>query len=46
MTLAGLCCQGREEEEEVCKQAGVRSCFSSIRNHLFPCRAGLHDAMK
>lgn len=28
MTLTGLCCQGREEEEEAGKQAGVRSCLS------------------
>lgn len=45
MTLARLCCQAKEEEE-ACKQAGVRSCLSPIRNHLFPCRVGLHDAMK
>lgn len=46
MTLTGLCCQGREEEKEACKQAGVRSCLSPIHNNLFPCRVGLHDAMK
>lgn len=41
MTLTGLCCQGREEEKEAGKELSL-----TIHNNLFPCRVGLHDAMK
>jgi len=42
---AGLFCEGMEEEE-ACQQAEAKSRLSPVHNHLFPCRAGLHDAMK
>lgn len=38
MTLLG--CAAREGRRRGCKQAGVRSCLSPIRNHLFPLQGG------